>query len=299
MKLISPEIKNTSKAVRWLHASTPPIAIAACVFFTAFFFSFGEILSSGLDGVDPAFYCLPNGVVRLPWGSENVNNNWDRSLFLSITLGFGKFDFAGAKAIDIAWDLVVGRGGQVLIIAVVFPVFRKSLLYCLEHTDVSLDTFASLAFSKVSLESTLVLARDFFRSECRPRLSTESISTRPRKSSTCWSWRATIGGGWSAFSSRNWTFLSLAIASIYILTFPTFLSAMTGYQAVSTAYITTPGDSNLIPASDLVFYDMIVKDGSRIGLSDPYRIAFTQAGETTVTQHESEVYSAVENCMFL
>lgn len=79
------------------------------------------------------FFCTPNGIVHLPWKSaDSYNQCWDPALFLSITLAFGRLSFTAAKAIDVIWDLFVGRGGQVLLGWVTYTIVRRSLVTAME-----------------------------------------------------------------------------------------------------------------------------------------------------------------------
>ncbi|KAF2819702.1 hypothetical protein CC86DRAFT_412631 [Ophiobolus disseminans] len=46
-----------------------------------------------------------------PW----TFNHWASSGVFQITMGYGKLKFSQAKAVDVVWDAVVGRGGQALL----------------------------------------------------------------------------------------------------------------------------------------------------------------------------------------
>lgn len=225
----------------------------------------------------------------MPWEPRASNTYWDKSLFLSITLGFGHFNFAEAKAIDIGWDLVVGRGGQLLITLMVYPVVRESLLLCLERTEVPLDTFTSLSFSNISLQSAAMLARDLFRTRKRFMPAAKRSDNEPRRSSKGRACLAAIARCWKKVTSWNWRFLGLVVASTYVLLFPTVLSAMTGYQAISQAYVKTPGDLSLVATSELQHVGIIVHDGSRIGLSSPAGLSDPSL--------EDPISAEIVNCM--
>jgi hypothetical protein len=51
-----------------------------------------------------------------------VNQKCFTSGFFAITLQFGDFSFDTAKLIDITWDLVVGRGGQLCLAYISYPI---------------------------------------------------------------------------------------------------------------------------------------------------------------------------------
>lgn len=304
MKLTNLELRNESKLARLMNVCLPPLALAICVLFTTLFFSYyGRIHMSSL-GAENYFSCNPNGTVRFPWDdvyARFVGSGhaiwlvipsalyWDRSSFLSITLGVGSFDFAGAKAVDIAWDLVIGRGGQLLLVAIFYPVFRNSVLFCLERRSMTLEGFATVTISKVSLESALTLTRGLSDTQTHhsDRAPTDAIKLRGVPLEVLHkSWHATVG---RCSHHVNWTFLGLTLASIYTLVFPTFVSAMTGYQALNTAYITLPGSLTLEKASNLLPYDMAVSDGRRIGLTSPYGVNWTS---------QWGLFDTLSNCKF-
>ena len=71
--------------------------------------------------------CTSAGAIQVLTESDRrvVSSYWDPSLFLSITFGFGNFSYAAAKGIDVAWDLIVGRAGQILLAIISYPILRR------------------------------------------------------------------------------------------------------------------------------------------------------------------------------
>jgi len=283
---------------RWLTIGAPLAAITLCIVFTTIFFN----LISEPNQDRGTWSCQPDGAIQFPWLHVDAKTTlWDSSLFLDITLGFGRLTFAEAKALDIAWDLVVGRGGQVLLVVMAYPIFRRTLRLCLESPSrgVPIDTFAAVAFSRISLDSARRIARDFGTS-CRVRNpDLEDIPAVERSDRSAsgrnfwrWEWRW-ISKGRARISSCSWPlrFLGLMLVSIYILAFPTFLSAMTGYQTSAIAYILNPDDpESLFKASKLIQNNFVVYDGSRIGLTDNLTIAY---------QETPELYDVLSNCEYV
>ncbi|KAK3113367.1 hypothetical protein LTR53_009410 [Teratosphaeriaceae sp. CCFEE 6253] len=200
-----------------------------------------------------AFICLPNGEVRSPWQrGDGYYSTWDPAQFLQITLGVGELSFPAAKAIDIAWDLVVGRGGQALLAWMCSPLFRSSLTRAMEAATVPTPVYAAVTFDKISLTSISTLASTLIRRDPR-RL--------PRDS----------GGG--AVSGR-WRYALLALAFGYILAFPTWTAAVTGYQSRDVAYAIRPSDGSLVPTAGMDLPAFVLADGARAGLQDYWPIFF-------------------------
>ncbi|KAK5674213.1 hypothetical protein LTS10_013050 [Elasticomyces elasticus] len=169
---------------------------------------------------------------------------WVPALFLSITLGFGEFTFPVAKAIDVAWDLVVGRGGQFLLTMLTYPVVRKVLLYTLESKPVSFHEYSSIAFdSSVSATSLY------------PVLLGQRASGFFRPSGT-----------------RYWLHTAVLLIGGYLIVFPTIVSTMTGYQSAQQPVIKDPSNPEkyLNVSRKLFVPDLVVKDGERLSL-DSYQ----------------------------
>jgi len=157
-----------------------------------------------LDGQRQDWQCRPDGSVVFPWdfafGAAPVPSPlWEKSQFLSITLAFGSFSFADAKAIDVAWDLVIGRGGQLMVTLVTYPILRRAFIHSIERHPASFHDFAALSFDKASSGSLWQLGR--------------SIGMRRRSGTT---------------ARINWRYILLFFAMLYVLMFPTWLSVMTG-----------------------------------------------------------------------
>ena len=103
--------------------------------------------------------CIPNGTAatQQPWV-------WNTSQFLDITLGFGSFDFGSAKGIDIAWDLVVGRGGQILLALFSYRVLSAALLQSMENRAVSFYTYTAIGLDRGPVFSIWASLRDLWYS---------------------------------------------------------------------------------------------------------------------------------------
>ncbi|KAK3650891.1 hypothetical protein LTR56_005942 [Elasticomyces elasticus] len=183
---------------------------------------------------------------------------WDPQLFLAITLGFGRFTFAQAKALDFAWDLVVGSGGQALAITLVYPLFRRMLLAHMEGRPVSIQAYTSIAFEGITMASFWTILRNSL-----PHSASHSPRSARQRRIIFFAWR----------TIRNLFFwLGALCVFAYLLVFGIVLSLMTGYQAIAGAVVTPEGSTNLINATDVILgLDWFsVLDGSRVGLQDRY-----------------------------
>lgn len=66
---------------------------------------------------------------------------------LGIDMKFGRLSFDEAKGIDLAWNVLVGRGVQAILSVVSYRVFSDALLRAAEMTHLSYDLYASLSLS--------------------------------------------------------------------------------------------------------------------------------------------------------
>lgn len=69
-------------------------------------------------------------------------NGWS---FIGINLRFGQFSYGAAKALDLAWNWIVGRGLQGIFTLVAYRVFNDALLRAAEMTPLSYELYASLS----------------------------------------------------------------------------------------------------------------------------------------------------------
>jgi hypothetical protein len=131
---------------------------------------------------------------------------------------FGKFSFSQVKTIDILWDLLVGRGVQLLAWWAAYTVFSDALLRAIERHPASFSIFQSIALEGPGLGSLWTLTREL----------------------------------WVAKSKRTRAlFLYMFWSTAYVLFVPIVLGAMTGYDSTSIAWIDLAGANNIVPAASL------------------------------------------------
>ena len=188
---------------------------------------------SGSTGVYGTFnHCNNNGsFTPNPYPTFTL---WDRTGFFQITLFWGNYSFTQAKAIDVVWDVVIGRIVQSFLLWIAYQVFTKALARNMEEdvSGVSYGTFEALVFASPTFESSWILLRNFLTNR---------------------GWRARLAIAW------------VIIGSIYVLAFPTLVSAMSGYSTNVKAYMQN-SEGNLIPWSEYREVQFLIHDAYRIGL---------------------------------
>lgn len=109
--------------------------------------------------------------------------------FVGISFRFGHFDYGSAKALDLAWNWIVGRGVQGILTLLAYRVFSDALLRTAELTPISFELYASLG-----LYST------------KPELLWQLVKGLPKY------------GNWRVKLILIWLFVS----TIYLVSFPRF-----------------------------------------------------------------------------
>jgi hypothetical protein len=172
---------------------------------------------------------------------------WDGSGLFQITLTWGHMTFSQAKALDVVWDIVIGRGGQAILLYIAFKVFTMTLSRTMETEPVSYGTFESMAFTSPTFISPFILIRDF--------VSNKGL-------------RARLAVAWTI------------IASFYVLAFPSLNDTVSGYSTNMEAFLK---DNNgiLVPWSNYSEVRFIINDGERIGLQDPTYVADNPSTSTS------------------
>lgn len=73
--------------------------------------------------------------------------------FVGINLKFGEFNYGSAKALDLAWNWIIGRGVQALLMLLAYRVFTDALLRAAEMTPLSFELYAKLSLYTTSIKS--------------------------------------------------------------------------------------------------------------------------------------------------
>ncbi|KAK8106359.1 hypothetical protein PG999_009718 [Apiospora kogelbergensis] len=109
-----------------------------------------------------------SGPTEVPAIFELLCNDDDKSdpaeQKFALDLTFGRFTFAQAKSIDIAWDTVIGQGGRFLHGWILYRyVLYPLLVVLMEHYAVTSDFYIVLSFSRTSFETLWALIKSIFR----------------------------------------------------------------------------------------------------------------------------------------
>lgn len=201
--------------------------------------------------------CYPNGLWK-----EAAGATWrimDSTYFFTPNLSFGNMTFTQVKVIDIAWDLLVGRGGQMGLAWVNWVVFNEWLVFHLERWGTSYKMYATVALQTTSWTMLGVVAKEFL----------------------CFGEKS-----WARFF-RWLAMFSMLVSTLYVLAFPTLMAAMTGYITTYEPYV-EDRDQDLKEWSKV---DEIVRTISSGGLG----LGFEQ-GALYVTAKDEELVRTVDDC---
>lgn len=252
MKLVLPELQTTGKSSNYLALLGPWVAFVVVAGAIATLFSVvttrGAGVSSGYTN-DP-FYCDSNGNIRWAGSSRGYDEHspyWDGALFLSVTMGIHGLTFSEAKAVDICFDLIVGRGSQVLAAFAAYPILRRAVLRSMESREFSLALLLPFFVERVSANTLWALIANM-RTIRRRKPGPEDHTTRPRV-------------------RIDWRVMLVFLIGCYVLALPTLLSAMTSYLVRSTPFVPFDGGSGYVSTSNLTHPDYIVDGGGeQVGL---------------------------------
>lgn len=148
------------------------------------------------------------------------------------TQTFGSFSFTTAKSIDIAWDVIAGRGGQWLLGCITYKASLAGLVHVMESSPVSYELYASLAFRGNTATTLIALYKRVF-------------STRkylPRMIWLCYS----VG---------------------YIIAFPTLMAALTGYSSIWESKIILKGSADHMLFDEFLGNCTVISNSTKVSNS--------------------------------
>jgi len=131
---------------------------------------------------------------------------------------FGRFSFSAVKTIDVAWDIIIGRGVQLIAWWIGYVVFSDALLRAIERHPTSFQIFQRVALEGPSLLSLWTLLCELCRSKSK---RTKAL------------------------------FFYMWISTLYIISIPMFIGAMTGYDSTSIAWVSLDDSNNIVPADNV------------------------------------------------
>jgi hypothetical protein len=257
MKLVSPELQAGGKRARYTTLYGPWALLFIIVAGTSALFAvvtkLGDGVASGRN--DSIFYCDSSGKVRYRYSSVfGTSPYWDSRLFLSVTMGVHGLTFGQAKAMDIGFDLVAGRGSQVLLALAIYPILRRSILRSMEVREFSLALLMPFFLERLSVFSLWAMFANMRSRRTKPKTNDQTEQIQFRKARVRVDWRVVL----------------VFLVGCYVLALPTVTSVMTSYQVRSApflpdglGYVSTTEIENQIP-------DFILGDGDPVGLSENY-----------------------------
>jgi hypothetical protein len=274
MKLTLPELQGSGKRNRSIALLGPWLIFVVVGGVIATIFSVVTTQGAGVSTgfTNGTFYCDTSDKIRYAYADNAFDTNspyWDSELFLSVTMGFHGLTFTQAKAIDICFDLVFGRGSQVLLALATYPLLRRAVLRSMEVREFSLALVLPFFMERLSvytLWAMIANVRVVGRKKSEPK---EKIARR----------RIRI----------DWRIVLISCVGCYILAVPTFLSAMTSYQARGQPYFPVDGGSSYMSAENITAPDFIVNNGNQIGLSKVFPL---------YNNRDPQLYAACNGCKY-
>jgi hypothetical protein len=164
--------------------------------------------------------CLPDGTFALP-GTRSVSlGSYFLSINVPVTSATVPWTFTHAKIVNVIWDLLVGRGLQIILVFTAFHVFSKVLLRLMEREEIPFRTYGAVSFQPGTFSA-------FFKLITAIRAPPPEEPLLPGGQNE--DQRSGNGRSWKARAA----ILVMALLTLYIAVLPTLLSAMNGYYALS------------------------------------------------------------------
>jgi hypothetical protein len=257
MKLVSPELQAGSKRIRYTTLFGPWaflfIVVSGIIALFAVVTVRGKGVASGW--IEDYFYCDSVGRTRYQFTDREdaASPYWDSRLFLSVTMGFHGLTFVQAKAIDVCFDLIVGRGSQVLVALATYPVLRRSILRSMEVREFSLALLLPFFMERLSVYSLWAMVANMRSRRTKPKTDDQTEQIRFRK--------ARVG--------IDWRVMLVFLVGCYVLALPTFTSVMTSYQSRSAPYLPSIDSEGYFAVNDFRrrMPDFVLENGYLVGMS--------------------------------
>jgi hypothetical protein len=182
------------------------------------------------------FWCCDGNANVYLQGVDPTPSQWSLDYLFVVTLGWGHLTYAQAKAIDEVWNVVVGRGGQVLASLLLYRVFRLYATNTLTRQPAPYRTALALEYSPSSLDSLQQYIK-----ESRPFAGRKA---------------------YSIFAA-----VMLIVSAGFVLALPTWLSAVTGYSAHAVPMFPWTNGTYL-PSEKLQGCWVVLENATRVGLND-------------------------------
>ena len=133
--------------------------------------------------------------------------------FVGIDVRFGPLSYGQAKAADLAWNMIAGRGVATLLAILSYRVFTDALMKATEAHCVPYEVFTSLALFSTRLDKLWYLGKGLFQSP-----------------------------GWRVKWMIGWIFVS----TIHLALFPTLMDILSGYEASNVTQLRLPSNGSIL-----------------------------------------------------
>lgn len=189
--------------------------------------------------------CDANGQIQED--NKGFRLDWEISSYFSINIPvLRRLPYKQAKIVDACWDLVFGRGGQVLAGMIAYCVVRDTVKLNMERSALPIPA-VTLVLLQQQIQFTTIW--ELFRALFYPpkiQIAQETYDKR---------------------ETRRRVLLCLFACS-YVIAFATITSVMTGYFAeVEGFYISPTNDEPMTSLSEFTRAFFLLVDGERVGYS--------------------------------
>lgn len=226
--------------------------------------------ASIFDTTENVFACDVTSNIILQTGPNGRPSIWDTRYTFAASYGFGGLSFSSVKAIDVCWDLLVGRGGQVLLLALFYTVFRPATHTLLSTGALPHEQILAMQYSPASLWTLRTVLGHSVASRRSSKTHQMTIEADSRSSRQ--------RGFYRLYT------LALIFSTMFLLAFPTWLSAMTLYQASSFPVLPT-GTGDFMTIDSPKPCAMVIFNGEVIGLQ-----------EKTCVFESTALYNSMQQC---
>lgn len=296
MRLILPELQDSGRRNRFTALLGPWFVLAIVCGVIATIFSVVTTRGAGISSgfTNELFYCDTSDRIIYAYSKESFDRTspyWDTNLFLSVTMGFHGLTFSQAKAIDICFDLAIGRGSQILVAWVAYPLLRRAVLRSMEVREFSLALVLPFFMQRLSAFTLWAMIANMRVTLKKKRSADERIA------------RSRI--------RVDWRIVLVLLVGCHILSIPTFLSAMTSYQSRGEPFFPVDGGSSYVSADNVTYPNVFVSHGDQLGLSAANQLGLSAADQLGLSVAEGigwvfplynasdpELYAACVRCEF-
>jgi hypothetical protein len=213
-----------------------------------------------------------NEIEEVPEGYDPL---WDTGSYFSINIPvFSGLQYTQAKIIDACWDFGVGRGGQALMGIAAYRVVRQSIKLTMENNAVPISTATSICSQQ--------------------QIQAMSIWELSRAAAF-----RQITGPWTAKAHTRMRIVACIFVCVYVLSFATISSIMTGYNSVLEVYYGEVEDGEaVLRTSSFNRADILLFDGQRLNLTTESSMIAYSRGLPPLEYEKDEISEILRKCEY-